>query len=320
MNTQLFLKRVFRRCEGYVQITYLHPDGEAKKYPHFEYIKLPIPDTLELKIAEYQAQGYGVHFRMGTVREPLPTGKRGTKFDTYMLPGLWLDVDGATPEHLNTLKAARPFPTMIAASGGGYHAYWIMSKPILMDGQAARSRAEQIMRGMCLKFNGDVTCADTAQMMRLPGTINTKYLVKPERKPDVATVAHENNLLCAAYSVFDKFEIPAPPTLPPIRRAMPPADISRGLPQWLDDEAGSGAPEGTRNARAFWFVNRLHERVDQPLALRQAETFAANCNPPLALETVRRMVDSTYRRPSPGVRGGNLSAMIAAKDARRVGQ
>ncbi|MBK8024951.1 MAG: hypothetical protein IPK19_26925 [Chloroflexi bacterium] len=127
---------------------------------------------------DLNGQGYGVHFAPCLRRT-----QHGRAEAAALLPALWLDIDcdddpARREAGLSRLRSFDPPPSAILDSGGGLHAYWFLTEPVLLPDDAARSRAAGILRGLFETLGGDPGYAKSvASMMRLPGSINTK----PER-------------------------------------------------------------------------------------------------------------------------------------------
>src|SRR5690606_22250094 len=75
----------------------------------------------------------------------LPAGGRGGADLSHGLVGLWCDVDTADGVHESATPLpdrfkARRFlemlakPTLVINSGGGYHAYWMLERPVYAAG------------------------------------------------------------------------------------------------------------------------------------------------------------------------------------------
>jgi hypothetical protein len=74
--------------------------------------------------------------------------------------------------HLATL--ATP-PSVVVDSGGGYHVYWLLDEPLILDNDVIRARAARFQREWVTCVRGDGSAKDLARMLRLPGTLNHKY-------------------------------------------------------------------------------------------------------------------------------------------------
>ena len=92
-------------------------------------------------------------------------------FDKMTLPGI----------NLKLAKANLPKPSIIVASGNGYHIYWLLSKPAY--------DVTNLLKQMATITGADIKSTDKARILRFPGTFNHKY--KPANK-------------CEIYSINDK--------------------------------------------------------------------------------------------------------------------
>lgn len=66
-------------------------------------------------------------------------------------------------------------PSVIVDSGGGYHCYWLLSEPFLIETEQDRERADRLQKGWVAYAGADASAKDLARMLRLPGTYNFKY-------------------------------------------------------------------------------------------------------------------------------------------------
>ena len=76
-------------------------------------------------------------------------------------------------------------PTMIVASGGGYHAYWMFKEMISIS---EWSQIHSVLRGLTNSLRGDPAVLDLPRILRVPGTLNHKN-ARPRQVELVA--AHE---------------------------------------------------------------------------------------------------------------------------------
>ena len=120
---------------------------------------------------------------------------RGYANTVNVVPALWLDLDVAGPGHekSNLPKSeaeawkiidALPFaPSLVLATGGGFHVYWIFKEPWELESTDERNRAAGVMRGwQTLAVDaaanwGLVVDAthDLSRVLRPLGTMNHKY-------------------------------------------------------------------------------------------------------------------------------------------------
>lgn len=109
-----------------------------------------------------------------------PVTKKPSKEQVASVSALWADLDGADkPALLARLsadeldKVGLPPTSAIIDSGGGYHAYWKLSEPFVIDGDPERwAEFERYLTFIRDALDGDPKVVDVSRIMRLPGTIN----------------------------------------------------------------------------------------------------------------------------------------------------
>ncbi|QPC83640.1 hypothetical protein G4Y79_04465 [Phototrophicus methaneseepsis] len=119
---------------------------------------------------------------IGLRRSGLGRYQRGTAEDLVALPALFVDLDDPSSDALKRLQDMLPAPSCITFTGGGYHAYWWLEKP-LTDMKFAR----QMLRGLQYVARSDPL--SPVQSLRLVGTYNTK--------------PHRNNARCRIVELHD---------------------------------------------------------------------------------------------------------------------
>lgn len=151
--------------------------------------------------------GWGAFVAIGLRRRGLTRYRRGGERDLLALPAVFVDLDDITSESLTRLRNLRPAPSCITFTGGGYHAYWWLDKP-LVDMGLARG----ILRGLQRVAKSDPL--SPVQSLRLVGTRNTK----PGR----------DNVLCRIVEMRDSYHrIEAFAPLLPRPTTRPQATLSR---------------------------------------------------------------------------------------------
>jgi hypothetical protein len=66
-------------------------------------------------------------------------------------------------------------PTAVVSSGGGFHCYWLLDEPFMLDTDDARARAVDVQARLVSFVRGDKAAKDIARVLRVPGTLNHKY-------------------------------------------------------------------------------------------------------------------------------------------------
>ena len=121
---------------------------------------------------------FGVH---GT-DAPRGENQRARKEDVTVVACLFSEFDfkdftgsegpeAACRQHIAELE---PQPSALVASGGGYHCYWFFKDPWHLDSNT-RSWADSLQKQWVAYTGGDDGAKDLARVLRVPGTVNTKY-------------------------------------------------------------------------------------------------------------------------------------------------
>ena len=97
--------------------------------------------------------------------------------------------DGCT---LATVEALTPAPQVVIASGGGWHAYWLLDDSFFLRTEADRARAQDLQRRWVAHMGGDSGARDLARVLRVPRTFNGK----PERKDAAGNAPRVDFLRC----------------------------------------------------------------------------------------------------------------------------
>ncbi len=112
-------------------------------------------------------------------RKP-PSKVRGRKAYIAALNCLYAEFDakdfgGSLDETLAHVLDLTVPPSVIVASGGGFHAYWLLDEPFILDTPEKRARAVDVQARWQAFVGGDKNAKDIARVLRVPGTLNYKY-------------------------------------------------------------------------------------------------------------------------------------------------
>jgi hypothetical protein len=208
METREFLPSMFRdkRPEDFILIWEL----ETKRSSWFQ----------DASRATAYSEGKGdVYFGLGISPKDYGRARRCRTDQVCGIAGLWADIDLAGPNHKSSnlpkdatdLKLALadiPRPSIVVASGGGVHCYWLFDKAwYFADGSNDRERASVMetalvhaIRANCAKHGWKLDgVQDLARVLRVPGTFNGK---NPSRPTTVKFVsAPESPDLLVRYTV-----------------------------------------------------------------------------------------------------------------------
>lgn len=89
------------------------------------------------------------------------------------------DFDGDKDAALEHIEQLEPTASVCIDSGGGYHCYWLLEEPWILQNDQDREQARQLQHAWVERVGGDSAAKDLCRVLRLPGTQNTKY--KPAR-------------------------------------------------------------------------------------------------------------------------------------------
>lgn len=221
---RLLEKATHLRQAAYLTFTMIHPTDKKRRVPSRHVHSKDtdgISRTLNL-MRQTNTMGWGAYTGIGYRKRRLSRYQRGGKQEILALPAIYTDVDRSPELVLPTLSTV-PEPGLIIASGGGTHLYWMLASPT-----RDLARAGRILRGMASWLNADSTMT-VDQIIRLPGTINTKPQRQGARCEILYTTIHEYQL-----EDFFPYEILVEPIQqsprhPKQRRFTTPGQRSNGL-------------------------------------------------------------------------------------------
>ena len=154
------------------------------------------PDALR-RMAERAAvlanDGRDVHFNVQVMRADIGERSeyaRGRVDEVHAVTGFIADVDVGKPGTPPTREAAREFfeeslpsPTLIVNSGGGYHLYYLLHEPFLIETEAERAMLSGMAKGVTLLVNQraesfgwkfDQEVGELARVLRPAGALHRK--------------------------------------------------------------------------------------------------------------------------------------------------
>lgn len=179
-------------AEEFLQLVYsgVRDDLDAR----IAYFSLPSRKTYFGSIVDAESfiasnRSENVYFAVGLMRSDI-SGGRGKESDVVAIPGFWADLDDVDEDRMLDILSRCPEPTIIVATGGGYHAYWLFEDGAWeLSSSSDRAQAKTASKAFVTRLqreagNGpgkvDIITADIARVLRLPGSRNQK----PERARD----------------------------------------------------------------------------------------------------------------------------------------
>lgn len=324
MNAADFLETLYGAVgTGWLEVTYLVPDGVEGVYPRVkvQWRELPLGtvDPAMPAVHKLNAAGYGVYFGVAVRREPKPpttetnaSGRtyqkyhRGTQKDALYITALFADVDGGTSDE-NLARVHSINPSIVVKSGGGYHGYLLLDKPLHITDDN-RDDVKRTLKGIAKFVDSDPHVAELARVLRLPDTVNTK----PGRNGARCEVIEVN---ANRYEYADLFMQYAPLVAPRQRidRHIP-IEASGGLEPWVEWYLQNGATEGNRNKRLY-AVARAYNDAGLSMGQCMQEAGARARADGLTDEEITRTVDSAFAAPRNVLIDPKLRARMAGNDA-----
>jgi putative DNA primase/helicase len=155
--------------EGAVFLTALGPNGAVHSLAARE------TDRIETFVQRHDKAGVGIYFCVGTLRD----GANGrSKNNVGWVAGLHADIDykdhDLAPEEIQRRLDQTLLPaSLVIATGGGLHCYWLFHEAEAATPEAV-ARIETALRRLADHIGGDPQCAECARLMRVPGTVNYK--------------------------------------------------------------------------------------------------------------------------------------------------
>jgi hypothetical protein len=168
-----FLKTIHAHTSEPIYVCSFTNEREAAPERH---VITRTPGTITSFVEKWDKPGRGLFFCLGTVM-----GAKRNKPNVAETPCLHVDIDfkhvdllGADPlnDVLRHLARLRILPSITVSSGGGVHAYWLLTEPL--PTQENMERIEAVLRQLADVVAGDLAVCEVSRVMRLPGSHNTK--------------------------------------------------------------------------------------------------------------------------------------------------
>jgi archaellum biogenesis ATPase FlaH len=210
-------------------------------------------------------------------------GHGGSKEHCREIPAFWVDLDFKNSSKETVLETLANFklpPSVVVASGGGLHVYWLLKTPL----SAKNPRLEPVLRGLAQTLGADLMAAEKARILRLPGTLNRKY--DPPRKVEMAVSPTQWE---RRYFLEDFL---------PFADSRPAHAVSAPV------SADGKIPEGQRNDRLTSLAGSMRRRHMSEAAIFSALAIEnlERCEPPLPEKEVRAIAKSIGRKePAPSI-------------------
>jgi hypothetical protein len=237
-----FLDALYQAADSklWLELRCIHPVSKQVKTL---WMPLQKREAILRQADQLNQEGYSLYLA------PCPrTKQKGNAEAAALLPALWVDLDcdndpARREAELAKLKAFVPGPSIIVDSGGGWHAYWLLSEPFPLTEQANREYTARLLRGLFCALGADPEYVKSvASIMRLPESVNTK----PERGGAIVTIVEFAPDRRYPISDFAWLDVKAEQTARLLSETDHPP-----LPRVTLDYLAHGATDGTRNNALF---------------------------------------------------------------------
>lgn len=175
MDTEEFIKRVLPQNGTNYYTATVPPSGKFRQSKHTS-----VADVVN-DIAKANQQRADVYFATGSFKD------KRVQADTELKKCFYVDIDtGTDPSKYSSKKEAVTEllkftttnflkPSLLVDSGGGIHAYWVLTDPVpLAKWQPVANSIKETCRAVGFSADESVT-ADAARVLRAPGSVNFKH-------------------------------------------------------------------------------------------------------------------------------------------------
>lgn len=245
-------------------------------------------------------EGYGLYFAPCLRRE-----KKGSAASAALVPALWVDVDcDGDPQKrengLTKLREFEPAPSVIVDSGGGWHGYWLLDEPFVLESDEDKQHISHSLQGLFKVLDGDEAYVKSvASVMRLPNSINTK----PDRDSARVQVTDWHPDRRYALTSFDWLALKPQPQNGHTPLFSASSNGHHPLPPRTEGYLNSGAHNGSRNAELFAAACQMRDAgysqndTERELVARHVADGDGSENPASREKEARATITSAYRQP-----------------------
>jgi len=283
--------------ELYLELRCIHPGtGEVRTLWGRMGDKRGLGSALK-QADKFNSEGYGLYFAPCLRKE-----KKGSADSATWVPALWIDIDNTDQHDLEKLKTFDLPPSFILASGGGWHGYWLLDEPFLLETEADKHKFAAVLRGLFTALGGDPGYVKSvASVMRLPDSVNTK----PERGGVVVAIIQSDPERRYSLSDFAWLESDTnEERIGDMRVITLNGNGHHPLPPRTEQYLASGAHNGSRNAELFAAACQMrdagysHSDAERELVARHVADGDGGENPASREKEARATIASAYRQLS----------------------
>lgn len=132
---------------------------------------------VERFLARTTSRKMAAYFGVALRTPQAATDRKGGLPYVQALTALFVDGDFKYKGEAETRRRLVEFslpPSILVASGGGCHAYWLLREPIDLRRDLARAQSLLHRLAMSLEDVVDVSVSESARVLRIPGSMNFK--------------------------------------------------------------------------------------------------------------------------------------------------
>ncbi|MEQ8673768.1 MAG: hypothetical protein RLP44_29945 [Aggregatilineales bacterium] len=302
VTQQDFLRAFYAQSssEHWLELRCIHPETGEVRTLWTQFNKPKQLETVLKQADKLNAESFGVFFA-----PCLRKAKQGSAASAILLPALWLDVDCDDDPHkrengLAKLHGFNPAPSIILDSGGGWHSYWLLDEPFLLETDKDKQKTSQIMQGLFSVLSGDEGYVKSvASIMRLPSTINTK----PERLNARVQIIEWHPERRYSLSNFEWLEVKPKPQNGYMSTFSTNGNGQHPLPPRTEQYLASGAVDGSRNAELFAAACQLRDAghsqsdAERELVARHVADGNGSENPASREKEAKATIASAFKQP-----------------------
>lgn len=254
-NCETFLTTFYRDVPDnlWLEIRCIHPINKNVRSLWIAPNDITQRNSILKQANQLNREGYGIYFAPCLRQEQI-----GKTEHVAIATALWIDIDcddeGLQRDKARAkLEAFEPAPSIIVDSGGGWHGYWLLGDPYLLDSEKHKNHIKLILEGLFSALDGDEGYVKSvASVMRLPDTTNTK----PERGGVVCTIQLFEPDRRHSLGEFDWLKIEQPTTKSNFNIQI---DGLHPLPPRTQEYLVSGSSDGSRNNDLFAAACQLRD-------------------------------------------------------------
>jgi AAA domain/Primase C terminal 1 (PriCT-1) len=281
-----FLSLLFAGATGKIELRAIARAAEPHARPAQIFTSLGTGTTQRGSFLARYSHAYDLYLGIADRKD----ASSGRLENCLTVAALWVDVDFKSVPEAEARQFLAEFPvppSCVVRSGGGLHCYWLLKERLPVTDLRLRA----VIRRLALRLHGDLSSAEPARMLRVPGTLNHKYT--PPRPVVIEVLRPERQWVLGEL-------LPHLPVDPESQQpqAAPAGDgVTNGHPARFT--LPERIREGERNSTLFKLGRSLKARglSAESIAAALHEENGQRCEPQLAEAEVCAIAEHAWRQP-----------------------